>query len=175
MKKSVKRQAEAVPAARDQAEATTMVARIGELQRKQETIAASLADAIAKAKEDAAKLVKQLVAEEADLSRGVQMWAEANRATLTQEGKTKTVKLLSGELAWRVPPRKVTIRGEDTVLAALALRKFQKFRRVKIEINKEAMLADPKRAMQISGVKIGNGPEEFVITPTEPPALAGAA
>ena len=175
MTKRVKRQAEAVPAARDKAEATTMVARIGELQRKQQAIAASLADAIAKAKEDAATLAKQLAAEEADLTRGVQMWAEANRAALTQEGKTKTVTLLSGKLEWRLPPPKVTIRGEDTVLAALDLRKYRKFRRIKIEINKQAMLDDPKLATTINGVSIGNGAEEFCITPTEAPALAGAA
>lgn len=170
-----KAKAELVPAARDQAEATAWVARIGELDRKRAKIEADLADLIAKATAEANGTASQLNAEAKDLSRGVQLWAEANRATLTREGKTKTVKLPTGDLAWRVPPPKVTIKGQELVLAATAEKKFAKFRRVKVEIDKEAMLADPDLARQIAGVTIGSGPEEFIITPSPPPALGGAA
>lgn len=170
-----KAKAELVPAARDQAEATAWVARIGELDRKRAKIEADLADLIAKATAEADGTALQLNAEAKDLSRGVQLWAEANRATLTKEGKTKTVKLPTGELAWRVPPPKVTIKGEAAVLVATAEKRFAKFRTVKIALNKKAMLDDPDLAKQIAGVTIGSGPEEFIITPSAPPALGGGS
>ncbi len=109
----------------------------------------------------------------ADLSKGVQAWCEAHRAELTQNGKTKTVSLSSGEVKWRLTPSKVSIKGEEAVLALLAARKLERFTRVKTEINKEAILNEPDIATAVPGITISQR-EEFVIEPFET-ALAEVA
>lgn len=170
----MKRKAEAVPAARDQAEATAWVARIGELQRQQKVIQAALDETIAKATAAADAETMPLTAEAERLHRGVQLWAEANRASLTDEGKRKTVQLASGVVCWRLPPPKVTLSNADAVMQELRDRHLQKFIRTKAEVNKEAMLAEPGLAALIPGVRIGAGSEQFVIEPAEAPAVGGA-
>ncbi|MBX9593542.1 MAG: host-nuclease inhibitor Gam family protein [Roseomonas sp.] len=170
----MKRKAEVVPAARNLAEATAWVARIGELQRQQQLIKAALGETIAAATGAADAETIPLVAEAERLHRGVQLWAEANRADLTNEGRRKTVPLASGVLCWRLPPPKVTLSNVDAVMQELRDRNLQKFIRTKQEPNKEAMLAEPGLAALIPGVRIGAGSEQFVIEPAEAPALAGA-
>lgn len=169
----MKRKAEAVPAARDQAEATAWVARIGELQRQQKVIEAALAETISLATARADAETMPLTAEAERLHRGVQLWAEANRASLTDEGKRKTVTLTSGVVCWRLPPPKVTLSNVEAVMQELRDRHLQKFIRTKQEPNKEAMLAEPGLAALIPGVRIGAGSEQFVIEPAEAPALGG--
>ncbi len=44
---------------------------------------------------------------------------------------------------------------------------FTAFFRVKEEVNKEAMLADPDKARLVSGVTIRSAGEDFIIEPAE--------
>ncbi|HEY1502946.1 MAG TPA: host-nuclease inhibitor Gam family protein [Stellaceae bacterium] len=96
------------------------------------------------------------------LSEGLAIWAAANRAVLTKDGKTKTAVLATGELRWRMTPPAVTIRGVKDVIAALATR----FIRTKEEVDKEAILKEPDAVKGIPGITITQR-EEFVIVPNE--------
>jgi len=44
---------------------------------------------------------------------------------------------------------------------------LEKFIRVKEEVNKDAMLAEPDQAMKVPGVTIKSGGEDFIIEPLE--------
>lgn len=160
-----KRRAEAVRAARDIAEANAFLARIGELQRHVALHEAALAESIAKAKEATAAIVADLNAEADRLIRGLQIWAEANREALTNGGRTKTVALGTGTIAWRMSPPAVKLKKAEEVLAYLLEHGIEEFLRRKVEIDKAAMLAMPDRAAEVPGVTIASSGEEFVIEP----------
>ena len=122
-----------------------------------------MAEAIASVKTETDARVSQLDAEENDLSRGLQIWAEANRHALTDGGKTKTVKLGAGVISWRQSPPGVRIKKQDEVLAYLQENGREEFLRRKVEIDKAAMLGMAEVAAEIPGVTIASSGEEFVI------------
>jgi len=102
------------------------------------------------------------------LSLGVEIWCNANRAELTQDGKTKTAKLASGKVSWRLLPSKVVVSGSiDEILEALKRARLKRFIRIKEEIDRGAILADPKAASKINGISIEKGIENFLIAPFE--------
>jgi len=160
-----KRKAETARAAQDAEEANTFLARIGELNRLVLLYQGALAESIAKAKEATAAIVVDLTAEADTLGRGLQIWAEANRTALTDGGKTKTVKLGAGTIAWRLAPPAVRIKGQEAVLEYLLAHGREEFLRRKAEIDKTAMLSMPEAAAEIPGVTIASSGEEFVIEP----------
>lgn len=167
-----KRKAETVAAARDQAEAETFIARIGELQRALLLEQAALAESVARAKEAAATNTATLQAECETLLRGVQIWAEANRHALTDGGKRKTVSLAAGVIAWRMSPPAVRIKNAEAVLAHLLQHEMEEFLRRKVEIDKAAMLSMAAVAVDIPGVTIASSGEEFVVEPAGAKELA---
>ena len=167
-KAALKRAAETVRAPATREEAETMLARIGELMRAQQRRQADLDEAVAAAKSKAEQEARQPAAEQADLMRGLQIWAEANRKVLTQDGRTKTVKLATGEIAWRLRPPSVRLSKLDAVIEAIQAmgQKGKRFLRTKVEVNKEALLGEQEVAKTIPGVSIGSAGEEFVVAPT---------
>jgi phage host-nuclease inhibitor protein Gam len=161
----LKRVAESVPVPADLHSAASSVARIGALQRDLSLADAAFAETVAKAKEAAEAAAGPLKAEIEALTRGVQIWAEAHRDELTQGGKTKTVTLSSGEVAWRTRPPSVRIRDAAAVLELLRAKQMGRFIREKQEVDKGAMLREPMVASLLPGVVIGSAGEEFVVTP----------
>ena len=106
-------------------------------------------------------------AEKADLEKGLFAWAEANRDRLTKGGRTKTVKLPSGKVAWRTLPPKVTVRGIPAILKHLKSNGLQQFIRTKSEIDKDAMLKEPELAGTVPGVSVGSAGETIDFVPDE--------
>lgn len=168
MKNALKKKAltnNRVPQCRE--DAVVAIGRIGTLRRE---IAAHKARADEAARLAGEKLeadTAELMAELADHERGVQAWCEANRQALTVDGKVKFHDFGTGQVKWRARPAGVSIRGAEAVIAACKSFGFSMFIRVKEEINKEAMLADPEKARVIAGVTIKSAGEDFVIEPTE--------
>jgi phage host-nuclease inhibitor protein Gam len=151
------------PTSRDEAE--TYLARIGEIQRQAQLNKTALAEAVARVTAEIEASSAKLAEEEGRLFRGLQLWAEANRHTLTDGGKTKTVRLGNGTIAWRLAPPSVSIKAQQTALAWLIENEREEFLRRKIEINREAMLANPDLAAETPGVLIKSAGESFVIEP----------
>jgi phage host-nuclease inhibitor protein Gam len=170
-----KRVAEDVRVPRDIAEATEFVAQLGHIDRFLALIKAATEESIAAVKDGAEREAAPLLAEAEQITRGVQLWAEANRAALTDGGKTKTITLSSGVVAWRAPPPRVKIHDVDAVIAELRERQLQRFLRVKTEIDKQAMLGEAGIAGLVPGVAIARGPEAIVIEPAAVPLAGGAA
>jgi phage host-nuclease inhibitor protein Gam len=160
-----------VPQSRDQASA--YIAEIGALQRDLERLAADMNDELAAIKERHETNAQPQLDRIKALTSGVQIWCEANRDNLTQNGKVKTAALPSGEIGWRIRPPSVRVTGAEAVLDALRRASLTEFIREKQEVNKEAILASPEKVAGIHGIAITQG-EDFFVTPfaTE---LAGAA
>jgi len=164
-KTRVKRAAETVRAPADRAEAEAMLGRIGELTRDLAMRQAALDEEVAAAKLEAERAAAQPQAELADLTRGLQLWAEANREALTDGGRTQTVRLASGEVGWRRRPPRVTVTNGDAVVELMLSQGLERFVRTKRELDRERMLAEPAAAGAVPGVKIGSAGEDFVVTP----------
>jgi phage host-nuclease inhibitor protein Gam len=127
---------------------------IGDVQRQLVRIEADMNDEIA-----------ALRARLQELQGGVQTWCEANREDIC--GKGKTANLITGEVNWRQRPPSVSVRKPEEVIATLQGLGMDRFVRVKDEINKEAILAEPAAVAGIKGISINTGIEDFVITPFE--------
>lgn len=103
------------------------------------------------------------------MQQAVQIWCEAHRDTLTDNGKVKYADLVTGVVKWRFNPPSVKVTGKEAVIALLeqddqmALR----FVSIKKDVNRNAILSDIEQfsAGQIPGIKIVQGNEYFVIEP----------
>ena len=89
----------AVPQTRD--EVAHAIGRIGDLQRQLVRREAALNDRIAELKAFAEADARPAREEADQLRAGVQVWCEANRDALTNNGKVKTADLGTGKVLWR--------------------------------------------------------------------------
>jgi phage host-nuclease inhibitor protein Gam len=97
------------------------------------------------------------------LFNAVHKFATDNRTELTTDG-SKTIKLPAGNLSWRFTPPAVMLEGVDEIIKRIKrMRGGKKFLHIKVTVNKEALLANPKKARKIPGVTIDNR-EEFSLT-----------
>jgi phage host-nuclease inhibitor protein Gam len=163
----------AVPVPQSREAAAQAVAEIGALSRDLGRIEHDMNDELAAIKEGYEEEAEPRRQRIAALTEGVQTWAEANRDSLTQNGKTKTATLTTGELQWRLRPPSVRVTGADAVLTALRRFGLGRFIRAKEEVNKEAILNEPEAVAHVPGITISQG-EDFVVTPFEA-ELAGVA
>ncbi|HDS2992999.1 TPA: host-nuclease inhibitor Gam family protein [Escherichia coli] len=145
----------------------TDIKRIGDLQREASRLETEMNDAIAEITEKFAARIAPIKTDIETLSKGVQGWCEANRDELTNGGKVKTANLVTGDVSWRQRPPSVSIRGVDAVMETLERLSLQRFIRTKQEINKEAILLEPKAVAGVAGITVKSGIEDFSIIPFE--------
>lgn len=153
-----------VPQSKD--ECRGHIRRIGDHQRERDRIQTRLNDAVAKLQEKFGALATPHNEQIAELSKGVQAWAEAHRDELTSGGKKKTVDLGTGEILWRITPPSVRILNATGVIQALKDLALGRFVRTKEEVNREAILAEPEAVEHIKGITVSQR-EEFIIKPAE--------
>ncbi len=161
------------PAPQSREEVASFVRRIGESNRAIARLEADMNDAIAALKDRAEAAAAPLADETRALTEGLRSWCEANRAALTDGGKRKYADLGTGKIEWRLSPPRVMVRGVEAALAAIKTLGLP-FMRVKEEIDKEAMLADPEKARLVPGVSIGSAGEMFAVEPFEAEIAGGA-
>ena len=155
------------PVPQDDSEARSAILEVGQAQRKIVRLEAELNDKVAKLKEQYGAKADVHRARVTELTEGLRMFCEANRARLTRDGRVKHHKFDTGEISWRHRPAKVTLKGIDQILERIREAGLTRFIRVKEEINKEAMLEDRENAVGITGVTIGSDGEDFIVTPDE--------
>lgn len=163
--RKAKTKAASLPVPQSQEEANAQIRRIGALQIEVESLQLGVREDVAALNARYATEIDPRKDEIGDLTDGLRVWAAANRAALTNNGQTKTAKLSAGEIAWRARPPRVVLKAVETVLAAIRERGLTSFLRVKEEVDKAAMLADPDLARSIKGVSIASEGEDFVVTP----------
>lgn len=158
-----------VQACQSKADAMRDIKAIGDLQRELGRIEADINDQIADITKKAAPRIEQLRERLTELQAGVQTWCEANRVEIC--GKGKSANLITGEVSWRMRPPSVSVpRAGDKLDEAINRLRglgLLRFIRVKEEINKEAILAEPAEVAGVKGIKVVSGVEDFVITPFE--------
>lgn len=166
-KTRIKAAAAAVDVPQNRESAAAAIAAIGIASRELQRINADMNDTLAAVKEQYEQEAEPYKLKIQELTDGVQIWAEANRAALTNNYKTKTVALTSGELVWRMNPPSVRLTDtEENVIAACAAAGLEEFIRRTPSLNREAIKANPEEARNVPGLKIGQS-EAFVVTPFE--------
>jgi phage host-nuclease inhibitor protein Gam len=156
----------AVPQTREQA--TKVLADYGTSLRLIEAIETVMNGELARIKQEAMAKAEPVLAMSDALFKGLQTYCEANRTALTDGGKSKTIDLGTGKVSWRHNPAKVNLRGkvEDIIQRIRnAGDEFKGFLRATVEIDRVAMLRDPKQAEKIDGVKIASAGEMFTADP----------
>jgi len=165
-KTKTKALAVAVPQTREAA--TKMLADYGEALRQIEAIETVMNGDLAKRKQQAVEEAAPFTARADALFKGLQAYCDANRAALTENGKTKTVDFGTGTVSWRWNPAKVNLRGkvEDIITRIRnAGDEFQQFLRQTVEVDRAEMLRNPNLAEKIEGVKIASAGEMFAVEP----------
>ena len=159
-----------VPVPQDDSEAREAIRAIGDLNREALRLEAEMNDKIAALQQKYGEKVAPIRETAVAKHEGLKMFAEANRARLTNGGKVKFHKFATGEISWRLRPAKVSVRGAVDVIAAIKGAKLsKKFLRIKEEINKDAMLEKGNRQLAgaLKGVTIGSDGEDFIVEPFE--------
>ncbi len=154
-------------AAQNAQDASDLIKVLGEKRREIMRIEAAMNDEIAEIKLAHEEQAAPLNREVAEIIDSVQAWAEVNRDELTNDGKVKTVKLMSGEFNWRSRPPKVSLRGKPKIIQTLKDLGLQRFLRINEDIDKEALLKEKEAASQIQGITISSAGEDFNISPYE--------
>ncbi len=143
----------------------TDINHIGRISRQIEVLQTKMNDEIAEITDRYTGQFTPLQEQMSNLQQGVQIFCEANRDDLTQNGKSKTASFLTGTVQWRQRPPSVSVRGIESVIEALKNFNLDRFIRVKEEINKDAILNEPKAIAGIAGLTIKSGTEDFIIQP----------
>jgi len=164
--RKLKKAAASVLVPRSHDELSAYLGEIGAHERELQHIHAEMNAELASTKEGWERRAAEHTARIEALSNGVQIWCEAHRSELTNDGKTKTAVLPTGEVAWRTRPPSVRVTGQEVVLDALRRSGLSRFIRVKEEVNKEAILNEPAAVHSVPGISILQG-EDFIITPFE--------
>jgi len=163
MAKATKLKTSAVDAPVSQAEAEKLLDEIGNLQDQIGSIEAAMNAELRTTKDAFEKEAQPLNEEISAKFHALHIYAEANRSVLLK-GKSKTVKLSTGEISWRTTPPSVRIAKKEVVIETLKRLEMYDLIRSKDDINKDAILADPERVEGIKGISI-NQREEFVAKP----------
>ena len=144
-----------------------MLADIGNAQRERQIIAVNMNQVMADIREQYEDKAIIYAQEIFDKTAALQHYMETHRQRLTHNGKTKTIKLKTGEFSWRTSPPKCVIRGVEAVIAQIREMGWDKqLLREKIEPSKEALIADAEKAAQLKGVTITQK-EDFIVKPFE--------
>lgn len=151
-----------VPQSKD--ETVAAIAEIGRRERERDRIQAAMNDELATIRERWEREAAPHNEAVRGLSKGVQLWCEAHRDELTEGGKVKTASLASGEVSWRLRPPSVGVRGPEAVIASLKMLGLGRFVRIKEEVNREAILAEPKTVESVKGISLIQI-EDFIISP----------
>lgn len=166
-KTRIKSSAAAVDVPQSRESAAAAIAAIGVASREIKRIEAEMNDALAEIKEAYerdAEPYRLLIGER---TVGLQIYAEANRAALTNNHKVKTVEFTSGQIVWRMNPPSVRLTDtEENVIAACEAADLREFVRYTPTLNREAIKGAPDIARNIPGLKIGQS-EAFVVVPFE--------
>lgn len=167
--KKLKAAAATVPVPQSKDDCAAAIRALGDLVREFEREKTAMNDRISAIAHEHQPVLNDLQERVQALRSGIQAWCEAHRVELCGENDKhgKTAQLVTGEVAWRLRPPSVAIRGADAVLETLQRMGLHRFIRSKHEPNKEAMLNEPNAVRGIAGITIVTGLEDFIVTPFE--------
>jgi len=153
----------------DRNEVNEAIDEIGRVQRERERLQADMNDRLAEVKAEYDAAAKTLGERISELAKGVGLYCEANRASLTRDGRVKFHEFATGVVKWRLTPWSVAISKVGDVLALIKTKGLaETYIRTKEEINKEALLEDREALADapIKGITFKQR-EEIAIVPNE--------
>lgn len=152
------------------------IKEIGDLQREKNELENKSNATIQTIQEALASSVGPLDDRIKALSVGIKLYCDANRKTLIADGK-KSADLLTGTIAYREKQPRVITKTTDKFVTKLLtqaglvetvdrlVKKLRiSFLRIKIELDKDAVLAAPEKAKE-KGIEIENSIERFYVKP----------
>ncbi len=162
---------------KDNEEVAKAISRIGQLQREKTSIKTEIDEAISKLQTELAEKLAPIDQEISQITQSLYAWCELRKQHFFV--KNKSYELPTGALAYRQNPPSVsgnvTKKKIEEILKRNSLtevvKKFELklakvFLRMKLEVNKEAILQDPKKAKLITGLNV-EAKEIFYVKPKE--------
>ncbi|MDI7190874.1 host-nuclease inhibitor Gam family protein [Leptospira santarosai] len=159
---------------------TQAVAQLGEFKRQRDRITSETDDQISKLQNDLQEKISPLDLKIQHIAAGIKHFVDHHKEELFPDPEYKTCKLTTGVLKLRKIPASVKTRAtqkfferilsENGILEKLnnlVSRLSGVFLRVKLELNKEQILAEPLKAMQKIGVELNEESERLYISPSE--------
>ena len=148
-------------------EAERYIEMIGDAVRSEIRCRAALDEEIEKVRAQYQGTIDGYRAQYEALVQGLRSFAEANRPTLTNDGKLKTVKFPTGIISWRVT-NAVEIEDPETVVAELEKLGLGRFIESKVVKSlKKGLLKDEEQNLQaIKGITFEHG-ENFAVKPAQ--------
>lgn len=136
-----------------QDQAAKVLGEIGQLQRRVADLETTMNAELEAVREKFHKALGPLADRIFVRGEALFAWAEANRAQLLKPN-VKTVQFPTGQILWRLDPPSVRLKKVEAVIAALKAARLRKFLRFKTEVDKEAILKEPKATAKIAGITI---------------------
>lgn len=176
----LKSKASTAPVPQSKNEVAEFIRQLGDKQRSFERMRGELNDRIAAITQEFQPHLTVLADAIQAQQAAIQTWCEAHRVELcgVDDKLGKTVNLVTGEIGWRVRPPSVRVTNAEGVIETLMRMGLEPFVRTKLEVNKEAILADADKVRGIAGITVLRGMEDFFVSPfeaqAEPAAIASA-
>ncbi|EMO69899.1 host-nuclease inhibitor Gam family protein [Leptospira santarosai] len=162
------------------ADLTQAVALLGEIKRERDRIKSSTDDQISQLQTDFQTTIAPLDLKIQHIVSGIKLYVDKNKEELFPDPDYKTCKFSTGELKLRKIPASVKTRATTKFFERILsenglLEKFNSlvskfsgvYLRVKLELNKEQILAEPLNATKKIGVELNEESERLYITPSE--------
>lgn len=153
---------------------------LGEIKRERDRIKNKIEDQISKLQLDLQKEILPFDLRIQHIASGVKYFVDHHKTELFPNPEYKTCKLTTGVLKLRKVPASVKTRGNAKFLEKILsengiLEKLNTlvsklgglYIRLKLELDKERILADPLKAEQKIGIELNEESERLYITPSE--------
>jgi phage host-nuclease inhibitor protein Gam len=178
-KEAVKSQPRKLTMCKSQSDLTEFVGQVGQLRRERDRIASEIQDRISVLEDELKEAVIPMDEQIQQLANAIKGYVDDNRESLfPSDGKT--LKLITGTISFRKLAASVKTRMSQKVLEKIlashnllefyhkATEKFASvYLRLKVELNKDQILADPLTAKKKIGVEISDETERMYIKPNE--------
>ncbi|EMN91221.1 host-nuclease inhibitor Gam family protein [Leptospira weilii] len=159
---------------------TQAVAQLGEIKRERDRIKSKTDDQISKLQIDLQEEITPLDLKIQHIASGIKFFVDNHKEELFPDPEYRTCKLTTGALKLRKIPASVKTRATEKFFERILsknglLEKFNAlvsklsgvYLRVKLELNKEQILAEPLKAIQKIGVELNEESERLYISPSE--------
>lgn len=156
-----------IPVPQNDNDCNKAILELGNQRREAARLETEMNDQIAVIKDKYGEKVQPHNEKAAELLTGIDTFCSAHRDRLTNDNKVKFFRFSNGVISWRKQPAKVTLRKVEDVLKKLKDLKLRKFIRTKEEVDKEAILLEPKKVANITGISVGSEGEAFFVDPQD--------
>jgi phage host-nuclease inhibitor protein Gam len=180
MAKKTKDVQESIPTLeiRSEVEANDFIKKISDLQKEKNQIKDDYDLRISELQSDLAFEIEPIEKEIKTLTLSLKKFSDSKRTEFFKDSKTWS--LPCGDLVYRKNPDSVDVKNSKNLIdkiltknelldfAEKAKVKFSKvFLKMKLEVNKEAIHENPKKAKELTGIGLSEGIERFTIKPYE--------